>query len=704
MVNGAGEFDREQAREAFGSVLMDRRGVTRARLGGQLPGFLSEYLVAAYGVREAGALVEEHFPTTRTRHHLQYRLLQEGAIDLLDYVEVSINLEEETAKAHLTAFQFSCAIKDELLDLWPDLLSGGMWGRVKVSKVSESTVKGPSLAMGWEDDMMSSEPIEDAVYREATAPTIVDFVPYQVAVDVEGFVAARKAFSTEAWIDLVLASSGYNPEWIRAQPDGRRLTRLYLTRLVPLVERNINLVELGPKNTGKSHLLRNLSPYAFTVSGGQATPANLFVNLTTGRPGLIQSRRVIVFDEVSRLQFSHHQATLTLLKDYMESGQFARGRASYGADTSLVFMGNLEVEGQRPSPRYRHLFQVLPRELQDAAILDRLHGFIPGWELPKLTPAALEPSYALASDYFGEVLLALRDWNYDDVWSRIRTRWPERSGLTRRDVVAIERIGRALFKLVFPDGRLDDEVAEELLGIAAEYRQRIHEQLVKMEPGEFSPYEVGFKGVAVRGDGRERIESPLDRQLNIDPRPGEATGAVSDLERGSASMGTDVVVIQTVVTETAGRAVVLADSGISGGDAAWKVARFFLGANLRRLGLESRAHWEGFGVQFTGGPGHLRGRAELPLVLAIVSAWLEKPLPPATAAIGGLTLAGDVTAPSNLLALVMATANRGRKRILIPQGSPQELLEKTFDAKHYPDVEFIPVSSAMEALTWAFSR
>jgi ATP-dependent Lon protease len=582
-----------------------------------------------------------------------------------------------------------------------------MWGRVKISRTRDSAdlISPFSTSFPEGDDVFSTLSLEKKELHEFPVPTVVDFEPYQVSVDLERFIKARQTFSTEEWMDLLLASAGYNPEWIRNMPHGHRLTRLYLMRLIPLVERNVNLLELGPKNTGKTHLLRNLSPYAFTVSGGQATPANLFVNLATGAPGLIQSRRVIIFDEVARLQFSHQKGTLSLLKDYMESGQFARGRASYGADTSLVFMGNLEVEGQRPSPRYRHLFQVLPRELQDAAVLDRLHGFVPGWEFPKLTPSALDISFALASDYFGEILLALRDWSYDEIWAKVQHRWPEQPYMTRRDVTAIDRIGLALFKLVFPDGNIDDEVtARELLALAAECRHRIHQQLVKMEPGEFLPYTVGFQGIEGRDDGSIRTETALDRQINTAPRSGESTGSVALLDAANGSTGTDVVVIQAVLTRSSlPRSFIVADPGLLGSDAVWHVSRFFLSANTHRLGLESSAQWDGMGVQFTGGPGDLRGRTELALVLAVVSAWLNKPLPAGMAAIGGLTLTGDVLIPPDLLALVMAAVNRGRQSILVPYGSPMDLLQDTF-GHNFGRIEFIPVASALDALQWAFSH
>ncbi|MDA8206649.1 MAG: hypothetical protein M0Z36_11320, partial [Thermaerobacter sp.] len=598
----------ERARTVFGAAVIDRRSVPRGRLGGQLPDFLSEYLIALHGLTEAGLVVQNHFPTERNRHRLRYELLVEGKVELLDYLDVAIDLQNQRAVGKLTAFQFSCPILPSILNAHPDLLAGGLWGRIRLAcqrslaspeLLAEQPVDPAYLAWDPEDDLTDDEPGNAGI-------TVVDFEPYQVGVALGDFVKARRAFSAEAWIDLLLASAGYNVEWIRAQPDGQRLTRLYLARLLPLVERNLNLIELGPKNTGKTHLLRNLSPSVFTLAGGQATPANLFVNLATGAAGLIQSRRVIVFDEVARLRFSKHAGTVALLKDYMESGQFTRGREAYGADTSLVFMGNLEVEGARPSPRYRHLFQMLPKDLQETALLDRLHGLIPGWEFPKLTPAALTPAFSLASDYFGEALLALRDLPYDDVWTRVLLRWPEFGHPTRRDVTAVDRIGRGLFKLVFPDGQVDDSVADGLLSIAAELRQRIHDQLVKIEPGEFPHYPVGFDGVAVSHDGPEHVETPMDERMNHAPRPGEATGVALLEDTEAGTVGADVVMVQVVVSDVAQRAAVFADPGILGSEVVWETARFFVGAHVERLGLMGTAQWDGLGVKFIGGPGEVR--------------------------------------------------------------------------------------------------
>ncbi len=692
-----------RAVRVFGTVWRDRQGSPKARLGGQLPEFLVEYLVALHGVHGASLLVEAHFPTTRNRQLLKYQLIHDGHVDLLDYVEVTVDLEQNTAVAQLTAFQHQFPIDPALLEENPDLLAGGLWGRVTVGSRPDSIGRDEVVGEPWVDGESLLSAPNESFWASDSPPHVSGFQPYQARVDVHSFVHARQVFNTEEWIDLLLASGGYNPEWIRSQPDGRRLTRLYLMRFLPMVERNVNLLELGPKNTGKTYLLRNLSPHAFTVAGGGATPANLFVNLTTGRPGLIQSRRVIVFDEVARVRFSQNRGTLSLLKDYMESGQFSRGRASHGADTSLVFMGNLEVEGSRPAPRYRHLFEVLPQELKDTAILDRLHAFVPGWEFPKLTPQVLDPPMGLASDYFGEALLALRDWPYDDVWLTAQRRWPVRGDLNRRDITALDRIGRGLFKLVFPDGNLDPTVAEELLGLAAECRQRIHEQLMKMEPGEFPPYIIGYHGIVSRDDNRMRVETPLDHQINTAPRAGEATSVAAATDNVTGSVSTEVAMVQVVMTTSKRyQPTLLADPGLIGLEAVWQVAHFFLKSHSQRLGLSSVARWEGIGIQWTGGPGDLRGRCELSLVMALVSAWLRKPLPPALAIIGGMTVAGDVVTPSDMVALTMAALNRGRQIIVLPEGSPIDLLRDTFSTTFDPTT-WVAVPTAMRALRWAFS-
>jgi ATP-dependent Lon protease len=283
----------------------------------------------------------------------------------------------------------------------------------------------------------------------------------------------------------MLQSAGYDP----GQFPSRRVKFLLLSRLVPLVEKNVNLLELGPRQTGKTFLLRNVSPRVFTISGGKATPANLFVNLSTGAIGILGNRKVVVFDEIAHTSFDSGDGTVSILKDFMESGHFSRGNKQFTSDASLFLAGNIDVEGEAPNHRYRHLFEPLPEALIDSAFQDRIHGFLPGWEVPKITPASISKGMGFVTDYFGEVLVKLRE----DSFTHLVHEMTFEKGMTRRDSVAVERIASGMIKLIQPDGNLDAATFEEIVLFACEYRQRIHDQLVKLAPGEFKSKKIGLE-------------------------------------------------------------------------------------------------------------------------------------------------------------------------------------------------------------------
>jgi ATP-dependent Lon protease len=215
--------------------------------------------------------------------------------------------------------------------------------------------------------------------------------------------------------------------------------------MIPLVEGNVNLIELGPRGTGKTFLLRNLSPHVFTVSGGRTSPASLFLHKVTGKVGILGQRKVVVFDEVAATTFPERE-TVATLKDYMESGQYSRGTRVVASDASLVLSGNLDVAGDEPQPTYTHLFEELPAALIDPAFLDRLHGYLPGWEIPKLSGVGLAQGVGFVTDYFGEMLVKLRDEDFHCLVRRVVLA----KDMTRRDQVAVERLAAGLLKLLFP--------------------------------------------------------------------------------------------------------------------------------------------------------------------------------------------------------------------------------------------------------------
>ncbi len=680
---------RNRVRKAFGTVFVGQSNRFADNFGSQLPRFLVDYLVGYYGPATAEELIFKQFPSNRNRQLLRYQLMREGHLDILDFLEVTINLEQGCELGHLVAFQVGAArINPELLDQFPDLLQGGLWGRVTLLY-----------------DRSSLSNLED---ESSLAVWIDDFVPHQATIDLSSWVERRERFSTDEWIEILLRSAGYHPDRILGDNPQRRRW-LYLARLLPLVERNLNMVELGPKNTGKTYLLRNLSPHAFSLAGGLATPANLFVNLNTMRPGLVASRKVIVFDEVAHVRFSSDSGAISLLKDFMESGQFSRGRAAHSADTSLVFLGNLEVAGSQPSSRYTHLFEPFPPELRDAALLDRVHAFIPGWELQKLSSADLEPDYSLMTDYFGEILLALRDLPYGQHWRAVLKRHPYQPEMTQRDQTAVERVGRAFFKLVFPNGHGTEPESSEILAFAGELRQRVQRQLERMEPGEFVPHAIGFSNLATNGvgipvdfGGRPELDT-IDYRLNLQPSVGEVT-ALTVLSAEDRIVGGDVQVIQATVIDGGRGRVRLTGQHGSSMRHSLEAAHDYLVKNAVPLGIEvDRIRAADLAI-------HLlwiqRGRegasAGLAFLLAMASALVNRPLRPALAVTGEVSLHGDVSPVGGVAQMLIAAHRHGRRVILLPQ---ENLSEAT--ARHLPrivveDLRIVPVATVMDALKFAF--
>lgn len=687
MLSQTAESLLSKAREIFGPALAENTSSSVPWAAGTLPRFLVDFLVGQYG-SAAEELVLKHYPTVRNRQILRNQLVQEGEVVLLDFVDVTVDLDRGEPVARLAALEVNqCAIGPALLDNFPDLLQGGLWGKVTVNYDAE------------------------AAHRRAEgllSVIISNFEPFQATVDIPKFAGLRREFSTAEWIELLLRSAGYNPPALFGPGEADRLRWFYLARLLPLVERNLNVIELGPKNTGKTFLLRNLSPRAFSLAGGRATPAGLFINLVTGAVGLVASRQVVIFDEIAYTSFTDELGTVSLLKDFMESGQFSRGRSAHSAETSLVFLGNLRVEGRQPSGSYNHLFEPLPTELQDTAFLDRMHAFIPGWELPKLTPAAINPGFGLSSDYFGEILLGLRDLPYGPHWRRITERYPLSDQMTRRDQTAVERVGRGLAKLVFPDGRVTEPEIREILDVAGELRQRVENQLEIMEPGEFYPHEVGFclpKGKrvwALPGDFAARqAVGALDRRQNFAPASGEITSLTVFSVKGRVTGG-GVSVIQAVAIDGGSGQVKLTGRHGPELEHSLHTAYSYLQKQALELGIDHIKN-KNIAVHLVARHrGREGGAAGLAFILAVVSALLDRPLRPACAAVGLVSLHGDIGPVDGLPQMIMAAHRCGRRVLLIPRENERDLAAGAVPERILADMRIEGVATVREALVRAF--
>lgn len=612
---------------ALGQRVVLRKGLALGLSAqGPVPRYVSEFLLAqqpeASAVAAIADYLERHHPLPRDRNLWRHRLVQEGALRIVDRLDVVVDVQDGSHSARIGSLNLVCRVPSELAADHPSLLSGGVWGRIDLE---------------W-------APIGDDV----PATVVRDFRPVQVGVSLEQFLEGRHYFTATEWIDLLLTSAGYDPEsLIEGLPAEERLRRklLLLVRLAPLAESSLHLLELGPKNTGKTYLARNIGPDSFVISGGRATPANLFVHLTTGVPGLLAQRRLVAFDEIARLSLGSPEI-VAALKDFLESGQFSRGRHEIASDCSVVLLGNIDVEGGLPSRRYRHLCEPLPTELRDSAFIDRLHGYLPGWELPKLGRDSFAQGFGFVSDYFGEVLVRLRSVPFGVHYQALTREYPLLPSMTRRDATAVERMAHALLKLVFPTGPTGDDraVVEAVLALAGELRQRIHDQLCRLAPGEFQPRAVGFGHVPVP------TARDLLRPAQSSVRAARIAGETLFLDReiaGEEGGGK----IRHVEATLLGSGRGLKIQGRMGVDAveSVRVAHSFLLANARALRVPLALVQErAIALQVAEGETEDGASLALPAFLAMVSALREEPFPMPVVAVGCATLHGHLEVPADL--------------------------------------------------------
>lgn len=668
------ELDKK-TREIFGEHVVVKSLAQQTAFHG-LPRYVAEYLIAKYvnpdtwidDLAKVQAKIKDLLPDLDRRELVKDRLLRMGETTLIDNVEARVDLRSGQRWARVPSLNDDkVRVSAPLLEQCPGLLLGGLWGTVKVRYAPETDGANPN--------------------------EIVAFTPFQVGPpDVATYRARRSQFSTDEWLGLMLQSVGYAPQAFPL----RRHRLLLLARLIPLVERNVNLVELGPRQTGKTFLLRNVSPRVFTLSGGKTTPANLFVNLSTKAVGILGTRKVVVLDEIAHTTFGDEDATISTLKDFMESGQFSRGAKSFAADASLVFTGNLNVEGEQPDLRYRHLFEPLPEELIDSAFLDRIHGYLPGWEVPKITPAALTQGVGFVTDYFGEILVKLRE---DDFQGKARS-LEFAAGMTRRDQVAVERLTSGFIKLIYPDGRLTDEELHEVVALACEFRQRVHQQITEIAPGEFKPRLIGIQGmtehaaVDLRRGAREQL--PQDDRLNREAVVGAVTG-LAVLEKEGVGVGGDLILIQVSAFGGKGHVEV---TGLHGPvlrnsvQTAYNIVRsrfHELGINEKRLREQVVAVHLVRIAEPKEGPS-----AGLPFVVGIVSALTGRAVKPACAMTGEVTLHGEISAVGGVPFKIRTAVKAGRKLVLIPAENARELVQ--VPESILAQVEVVPVKTIQEAL------
>jgi ATP-dependent Lon protease len=561
-------------------------------------------------------------------------------------------------------------IPESVVRQYPMLLSGGMWGTIDLT---------------YDETEVSNKKIRPF--------KVTGFTPFQISViNLDEYLRKRAEFSTDEWLNVLVNSCGLNPERLT-----RRQKLLYLCRCLPLVENNLNMVELAPRETGKTYLYRNISYYAHVLSGGKATPAQLFINLNSGKIGIVGTRDAVVFDEIANTDFTDPKALVSIMQGYMQDARFSRGKQELLAFASLVFVGNIDVQGKLPHEKYYHLFEPLPDFLQVIAFLDRVHAYLPGWEIPKLRPDSYAQDYGFITDYFCEIMHELRRI---DILGSARSRFElvdaagTEQGLSGRDQRAVDKTLSGLLKLLYPHGKVTEEDLEEVLLFACELRQRVREQLHLMAPGEYDRVKVGFR---LRGSGRQFVpalpDANREQRITLPPVPavGEVLGLAVAGDRGC------LLHFETQATKGSGRIVPLGSIQRVMRESIEAAAQY-IRAKHHELGIT--AEWrQNYDVAvlatFMGMPKE-GPSAGVTIVTGIVSALKGVPVRNDVAMTGEITIMGKVLPVGGIHQKLQAAYDAGIKEVLLPADNLPEA--EGLPAYIREAVNLTPVSSIDEVL------
>ena len=668
------ELDRK-VNEVFAGKVVRKDLVRQVKVGANVPTYVLEYLLGKYcatddpvaveaGLRLVNNTLTDHIIRPDEAMKAQSRVKERGQQRYIDKVLVRLDGAKYWAEVVNFGNRF-VHIPDTFVRRYERLLEGGVWTQVDIEFRAEEEVGGKTRPF-----------------------FITDLKPIQVAAfSLDDYCAARGELTTDEWLDLLIRSIGFEPASFN-----RRVKLLMLMRLAPMAQRNYNLIELGPRGTGKSYVYRDLSPYAILISGGKTTVANLFYNMSTRRVGLVGMWDVVAFDEVAGISFRDRTA-LQILKDYMESGSFSRGREELVAEASMVFNGNIN-QPVDVLVRSGTLFQPLPEDMQDMALIDRLHFYLPGWEIPKMQNEFFTDHYGFVVDYLAEALRELRRRNYTEAFDRY---FSLGSQLNTRDAKAVRRTVSGLVKLLHPAGDPSREEVQEYLELALEGRRRVKEQLKKM--GAFEYYHTSFSYIDTEAMQEHYVGVPEEggqRLISQDPMPPGSvyTAALTD---------SDKVALHRIEVSRMSGSGKLRITGSP--DRAMKdsiVTAFdHIRANKTRLGIERDVDSYDFHVQIVDLMHSKEGsQGGVAFFVALYSLLREKPVQAGLVVLGEMTIQGNILPVRSLLEPLQVIMDNGARRVLVPIGNQRQFMQVPPDILERVDPIFYsePLAAALKAL------
>lgn len=646
------EIIKDKLRQNFAGKIVRKNLTKKIKEGANVPVYVLEFLLGQYcssddpeliekGVESVKHILADNFVRPDEAQKILSQLRQRGNYTVIDRITVKLDIKKDAYFAEFSNLGLrDVPIEEDYPDKFDRLLCGGIWCIIQLN---------------YEFD--------DEDYRSVNPIQIAKLTPIQMPhIDIEELKAGRKAFSQEEWLDVMLRSTGMEPDALT-----EREKWLLLARMLPLVENNFNMCELGSRSTGKSHLYKEISPNSILVSGGQTTVANLFYNMGSKTVGLVGMWDCVAFDEVAGIKFRDKDG-VQIMKDYMASGSFARGKEEKVASASMVFVGNIN-QSIDVLLKTSSLFDPFPPEMgQDTAFLDRMHCYIPGWEVPKFRPEHFTDDYGFITDYLAEFLRELRKEQFSDALDRF---FRLGKNLNQRDTIAVRRIVSGMVKLLYPDGDFTKEQLEEILRFALEMRRRVKEQLKKLGGMEF--YDVNFSYIDNESFEEKYVTVPEQGGGKLIPDGICNPGQVYTIAQGRSGM-IGAFRLESQMLPGNGKFQRTGLGSDREAKEATDTAFNFLKANCRRISGNISITTNDFIINYQDLQGlGLTSNLALPSLVAMCSIALGKPVVSSCAVLGKISIAGTMQKVDNLADTLQVCLDSGAKKVLLPLTSAADL-------------------------------
>ncbi|MCY0893811.1 MAG: protease Lon-related BREX system protein BrxL [Acidibacillus sp.] len=641
----------QKLNEVFSGRVVRKDLTSMMKQGANVPVYVLEYLLGMYaatddeesireGLERVKKILADNFVRPDEAEKIKSRIREIGQYSIIDKITVTLNQKIDTYEAEFSNLGLKgVPISPNYVKEYDKLLAGGIWCMLKMEYY-------------YDEEVRNMNPFSISSLQPIQMPNM----------DLNEILEGRKSFTKEEWIDALIRSIGMEPTQME-----ERVKWHLLLRLVPLVENNYNLCELGPRGTGKSHVYKELSPNSILVSGGQTTVANLFYNMSTKKVGLVGLWDTVAFDEVAGIQFKDRDG-VQIMKDYMASGSFARGREEKAASASMVFVGNIN-QSLDSLIKTSHLFAPFPDAMaNDTAFFDRMHYYLPGWEVPKMRPEFFTNQYGFIVDYMAEYFREMRKRSFADAIDRY---FRLGNNLNQRDVIAVRKTVSGLIKLLYPNGEYTREEIEEILKYALEGRRRVKEQLKKIGGMEF--YDVHFSYIDRETMNEEYVAVPEQGGGKLIPEGMGKPGHVYTVGHADSGM-IGVYKLENQVVSGTGK---FEKSGVAthrGARESLDAAFRYFTANTKGISGSISTKTKDYLMHVSDLQGiGLTSELAIAELIGLCSGALERSVQESLVVLGNMTVGGTIAKVEEFANVLQVCADAGGKRVLIPAVSVADL-------------------------------